>query len=378
MNIPIAKPYLDKDEEKSAIEVLRSGWLSQGPRVQEFEERVAAYVGAQYCVAATSCTTALHLALSVLGIREGDEVIMPSYTFIATANAVSYCKAKPIFVDIDLKTYNIDPELIEQKITKRTKVIIPVHTAGLPCDMDKILRIAKKYNLFVLEDAACALGAEYEGRRIGSLGSHLTCFSFHPRKVITTGEGGMITANNKHLAKRLISLRNHGVNVSAFERHQAHRVIFEKYPHIGYNYRMSDIQAAIGVAQMGKLDKILSKRIKLAQNYNRAFQNHHFIITPYIPQYAVPNYQSYIIRLNKNSPVTRNRAMYELLKKGIATRRGIMAIHLEPCYKNKFKDACLPNTEKAVKTTIILPSYFSMTKDKQNFVIHSLLKILKK
>lgn len=375
MNIPITKPYLGIEEEEAVKRVIRSGWLSQGPKVGEFEEKVAEFVGAGYAIATTSCTTALHLCLDILGIGRDDEVIVPSYTFIATSNAVLYTGAKPVFVDIDLDTYNIDVCKIEKTITSKTKAILPVHQVGLPANIDPILELAKKHDLYVIEDAACALGAEYKGRKIGNI-SPLSCFSFHPRKSITCGEGGLITTNNPGLAQKARVIRSHGASLSDLARHQSKDIIFEEYPTLGYNYRMTDMQAAMGIEQMKKLNGILQRRKDLALRYNEAFKEIDFIATPFVPSYATHTYQSYIIRITEECDKPRNTIMKELLEKGIATRKGIMAIHLEPYYQKRFGKISLPMTEKATETTIILPLYPSMSQEEQDFVIFSLKQIL--
>ncbi len=259
MKIPLTKPFFDEKEERAVIKVLRSGWIMQGSKVSEFEKRIANYLSVKYAVAVTSGTTALHLSMRVLDIKKGDEVIVPSLTFIASANCILYVGAEPIFADIDEKTYNIDPKDIERKITKKTKAVIAVHQIGLPAEMDEIRKICKDHKLFLIEDAACALGAEYKGKKVGGL-SDLACFSFHPRKSITTGEGGLITTNNKNYYDELISLRSHGMINKNGE---------ETYPLLGYNYRMTDLQASIGIEQFKKLELILKKRRKLAENAKR-------------------------------------------------------------------------------------------------------------
>jgi dTDP-4-amino-4,6-dideoxygalactose transaminase len=376
MNIPITKPFIGKEEELAAVRVLRSGWLTQGARVLEFEKAAADYLSVKYAVATTSCTTSLHLALNALGLKNGDEVIVPSYTFIATANSVLYCAATPVFADVDERTYNLDPASIEKKITKKTKCIIPVHQVGLPCDMDSILKIARKHNLFVVEDAACALGAEYKGRKLGSLASNAACFSFHPRKAVTTGEGGLIVTNDRNLAKKAQMLRNHGASISAFDRHKASRMSLESYPFLGYNYRMTDIQAAIGIEQLKKLEKIINRRRKLALNYDQAFKQDSRILTPYVPHYAKHVYQSYMINISRHGRRFRNSIIQALQNRGIASRPGIMAIHKQPYYIKRFGRINLPVTEKLLDSTIILPLYTQMSKREQGYIIDSVIEIM--
>ncbi len=373
VNIPIAKPYIGEDEKQLVSEVIDSGWVSQGPKVAEFEKRFAEYVGVKYAVATTSCTTALHAAISLSGVSTGDEVIVPSLSFIATANTAVHCGAIPIFVDIDPETCNIDVNKIEEAITEKTKVIMPVHQMGLPAEIDSIKKIAANHGLKIIEDAACAIGSTYRGKKIGAHGN-VACFSFHPRKVITTGEGGMITTDNEEFATRVKRFRHHGMSISDIERHESNEVIIESYPEIGYNYRMTDIQAAIGIAQLEKLQGILEKRREHAMRYNDAFRRISCLRVPSVPSYIEHNYQSYWIEILDNAPVTRDVFMKNLLKKGIATRRGIMAIHLEKCY-SKYR-VFLPETERITKNTVLLPIYPSMTREEQNYVIQCINEVL--
>lgn len=370
--IPLTKPYFDSKEEKEVIKTLQSGWITQGPKVEKFEKMVAKYVGAKYAIATTSATTSLFLSLYVLGIGPGDEVIVPSFSFIATANVVVHTGATPVFVDIDPRTYNIDPVKVEEAITKKTKAIIPVDQIGLPCDLRAINKIARKHKLFVVEDAAPALGSVYKGRKVGSI-SPITCFSFHPRKVITTGEGGMITTNNKKLAEKLRMLRHHGMGISDVKRHKSKKIIHEKYPEIGFNFRMSDIEAAAGIWQMKKLDNLINKRKKLARRYDKAFSETKLIIPPFIPKNYDHSRQTYVIRLKKNSKITRDELMQKLLNRGISTRRGVMAAHMEQCYRKLVGKVSLPETEGAVKETIAIPLYPQMTIEEQDYVIENIL-----
>lgn len=373
--IPVAKPYFTEDEERAAAAAIRSGWVVQGPRVIEFEKSVAACTGAQYALATSNCTTALHLALIALGIGKGDEVLVPSYSFIASANSILHAGATPVFVDIDPRTYNMDPTLIETKLTSRTRAIMPVHQIGLAADIDTIHAIAQKHNLEVIEDAATMIGGSYKDKKIGTH-SRAVCFSFHPRKAITTGEGGMVTTNDPEVAHQVEMLRSHGANVSDYARHGSDKIILEEYPVLGYNYRMTDIQGAVGVEQMKKLDWILEQRIRVAKRYNQAFADIDFVETPYEPPYARHTYQSYCLRLSHNSPKTRDEIMDAMQAAGIATRRGVMASHLEPYYVNTFGRVSLPETEEATRTTILLPIYAQMTDDEQETVIRTFRQIL--
>lgn len=373
IEIPITKPYLGDEEKEAVTSVLDSGWVSQGPRVKEFEGKFAEYVGAKYAVATTSCTTALHAALSVSGIGPGDEVIVPSLSFIATANSVVHAGAILVFAEIDPGTCNVTAGTIEKVVTNRTKAVMPVHQMGLPLDLDPIIDLCRKRKLILIEDAACAIGSEYKRKRIGGHGN-IACFSFHPRKIITTGGGGMIVTNDPEIGAKLRRFRHHGMSVSDIERHEANRVIIETYPEIGYNYRMTDMQAAIGIAQLKKLPFIIEKRRLIAEFYDRELSKIPCVKVPKVPDYAFHNYQSYWIELLDASPISRDVLMQKLLEKGIATRRGIMAIHMEECYQ-KYR-VSLPETERITKNTVLLPIYPSMTPEEQLYVVRCIKEIL--
>ncbi len=373
MNIPIAKPYLGKEEEEAASEAIRSGWVSQGPKVKEFEERFAAYVGARYAVATTSCTTALHSALAVSGVSRGDDVIVPSLSFIATANSVVHAGATPVFADIDPDTCNVTVETVEKVITGKTKAVMPVHQMGLPVDLDPIKELCKEKGLLLIEDAACAVGSRYRGKRIGGHGN-IACFSFHPRKVITTGEGGMITTDDPDIAARLRRFRHHGMTVPDIERHMARKVVIETYPEIGYNYRMTDMQAGMGIVQLGRLPEIIEKRRLLAERYGRELRGIPCLRVPDVPEYAYHNYQSYWIELLDSAPLSREDLMQRLLDRGISTRRGIMAIHLEDSYRDY--RVSLPATERITRRTLLLPLYPSMTEEEQEHVTRAMKEVL--
>jgi perosamine synthetase len=375
MNIPIARPCFSEDDERAVIQVLRSGWVSQGPKVAEFERRFAEYVGAKHAIAVSSCTTALHLALAVSGIQTGDEVLCPSLSFIATANAIAYLGARPVFVDVDLKTYNIDPNVIEAAITDRTKAILLVHQIGLPADLDAILDIAARHGLKVIEDAACAAGSQYDGKRIGAPHAEMACFSFHPRKVLTTGEGGMITTVNEEFAGRIRRLRQHAMSVSDLARHSSNQVVAEQYDEVGYNYRMTDLQAAVGIVQLGRLDDLVQRRRFLAQRYSSELAGISWLVPPCEPGHMASNYQSYMMRLTADAPITRDELMQRMLDRGISTRRGIMAIHREKPYWYALVDHTLPNTNLITDTGIILPIFHEMTDDEQQHVIDCIREV---
>jgi dTDP-4-amino-4,6-dideoxygalactose transaminase len=376
--IPIMRPYVGDEEAQAAADAVRSGWLSQGARAREFEELVAAYVHAPYGVATSNGTTALHLALIAAGVGAGDEVICPSFTYIATCNAIRYVGATPVFVDIDPRTYNIDPRLIEPAITPQTKAIMPVDQIGLAADLPAIGEIARAHGLLVVEDAAPALGARLPGGQpVGNGSADLTCFSFHPRKTATTGEGGVITLWDAAVAERLRTLRSHAASTSAHARFESGTTEFEVYPELGYNYRLSDVLAAIGIVQMRRLDFILAERRRLAQRYSAVLSElgQGRLDVPFEPEGYTHTYQTYAVRL-VDGAAARPRIMHQLAEAGIATRRGVMASHLEPYYRAEYPDLCLPVTERATAETLVLPLYVGLTEQEQDTVMQTLLRAL--
>jgi dTDP-4-amino-4,6-dideoxygalactose transaminase len=365
MQVAFARPMFYGGEAEALAEVVASGWVSQGPRVQAFEAAFAERVGAEHAIATTNCTTALHLALYTAGVGPGDEVIVPSLSFIATANAAWYCGATPVFADIDPRTYNLDPRSAEQAITPRTKAIMPVHQMGLPADMDAFAELAERHGLVLIEDAACAVGSSYKGRPIGSLGN-TACFSLHPRKVITTGEGGMITTDDAALADRLRKLRQHAMDLSDLARHSARDVVFESYPERGWNTRMTDLQAALGLCQIAALDEILEERARQAQRYGDALAQLPYLEAPFEPEYAVRTWQAYPVWVDPSGPVGRTELMRALLRDGVSTRRGIMAIHHEAPYADT--GALLPHSDAAAANVVLLPLFPGLTDEEQDYV----------
>ena len=375
--IPIAKPYLTTDEAQAAYDTILTGWITQGPRVADFEKKFAEYTGARYAVALSNCTTALHLSMIVSGIGAGDEVICPSMSYIATANAIRYVGANPVFAEVNPVTYNLDVEDAERKIGPKTKAILLVHQIGMPADIDAFSALARKYNLKLIEDAACAAGSAYKGGKIGSH-SELVCFSLHPRKVISTGDGGFVTTNNEAYYERLKLLRQHGMSVNDRVRHESAKVIFEDHVELGYNYRMTDIQAAVGIHQLAKLDWIVAERRKIARQYQEALADIPFIRLPKEEEGYFSNFQSFSIYLQKDCPVSRNELMQRMMDDGIATRRGIMTAHRETAYKQEYAQVSLPVSEDAADNSIIIPLYIPMEQPDIEKVIAGFRKALGK
>jgi len=371
--IPITRPYLTDAEARAVSEVLASGWVSQGPRVAEFEEAFAAYAGVRYAVATTSCTTALHLALLALGVSEGDEVLVPSFTFVATANAVEYCRARPVFVDVDLATFNLDVAKAESRITPRTRAIVPVHLFGLSADMNAVATFAARHGLAVVEDAACAIGSRYDGRHVGSFGN-TAVFSFHPRKIITTGEGGMLTTDDARVAEKARSLRSHAASVSDLDRHARSGFLLPTFADVGFNYRMTDVQAAIGLRQMDKLDEILKRRVALADAYTAALGDLPWLRPPQVPTGSVHAFQAYVTLVELAAPVTRDEIAARLEARGIATRQGTHAVHTLEYYRRRYglRPEDCPVSWDADRRTLTLPLFPQMTEDDQGAVVAAL------
>ncbi|MBI2872234.1 MAG: DegT/DnrJ/EryC1/StrS family aminotransferase [Chloroflexi bacterium] len=377
MNIPITRPYLGEEERRAVAAPLETGWVVQGPRVREFEQAVSAMTGAPIALATTSCTTALHLSLAALGIGPGDEVIVPSFTFVATANVVEYQGARPVFVDIDLATFNLDVAQVERRITPRTRAVIPVHLFGLSADMAPLMELARRHNLRVVEDAACALGTTYHGQHVGTFGD-TGCLSFHARKIITTGEGGMVLASDADLGRRMEAMRSHGGVVSDLERHQKGAFALPDHPMLGYNYRMTDMQGAVGVEQMKKLDYILARRRDLACRYDDALGEVPGVATPHVPQGYTHTYQSYVLLVTEDAQVPRDDLAVRLQAKGISTRQGTHAVHLLGYYRQKYnlKPQDCPRAWQAHCQSLALPLFPAMTDEEQAYVIDSLRGML--
>lgn len=375
MKIPLAKPYLDKEDAQSAYDTILTGWVTQGPRVQEFEEKFANYVGSKYAVALSNCTTALHLAMIVAGVKEGDEVICPSMSYVATANSIRYVGAKVVFAEVNPTTYNIDVDDVRKKITSKTKAILIVHQIGMPADIDAFKDLCNEKNLVLIEDAACAAGSSYKGNKIGSH-ADLVCFSFHPRKVITTGDGGMITTNNEAYRDRIKLLRQHAMSINDRIRHESDKVIFEDHVELGYNYRMTDIQAAVGIKQLEKLDKIVAERRKVAFKYHQAFKDINCIQLPLEADGYFSNYQSYNVYLKPSCKISRNDLMQALLDEGISTRRGVTTAHRETAYKNYQSNYSLPISEDTSDRSIVLPLFYPMTDNEINYVIDHFIRLV--
>ena len=413
--IPITKPFLGEEEVELARQAILSGWVTQGPRVKEFEEKFAQYVGSTHACAVSSCTTGLHLALLAVGVKPGDVVLTASHSFIATANSVRYCGGEPVFIDVEKNGYNICPDQLEQVLTKdcqqdakglwyrsvknlfhpespllhfvtdpskrlgRVAAILVVHQLGFPCQLGRILPLAKRFNIPVIEDAAYGAGSEIsldQGKtfeRIGKPHSAIACFSFHPRKILVTGEGGMLTTNNPEYDAYFRLFRHQGMGVSDLARHQANKVIFEEYVVTGFNYRMNDINAAVGLGQLKKMPLLLAKLKDVAAFYQKELKKIPWLQTPEEAPYAKNNWSSYPVRLTTKAPVTQEQCMQRLLDRGIATRPGVMNSHRQKPYRSSFWH--LPETEKARDATIPLPAFYQITEQELYSVVQALAEI---
>lgn len=370
--IPVMLPKLGEEEARAATEAILSGWVAQGPRVAEFERQFAASVGAAHGVALSSCTTALHLALIAVGVGPGDEVIVPSLSFIATANAARYVGATPVFADVELATGNLTVDTIEAVRTSRTRAVIAVHQGGTPADVRALRAAAARWGVALIEDAACAAGTTAYGQPVGA-GSLISAWSFHPRKVITTGEGGMLTTDDAEWAVRLRRLREHGMNMSAADREASAQPVLESYLETGFNYRMTDIQAAVGLVQLGRLDGLVAQRRALAARYHELLADADGLVPIRDPEYGQSNFQSFWVLLTDELGARRNDVLAELADHGVSARRGIMAAHLEPAYSGA-ASAPLPATERITRDSLILPLHHALTEADQEHVVAVLRK----
>lgn len=382
-SIPITRPVFGPEEMAAVQQPLESGWVVQGPFVREFEDRFCAFTGAQHAAATSSCTTALHIVLAALGVRPGDEVIVPAFTWVSTANVVEYLGARPVFCDIDLNTFNIDVAQIESLITERTVGIIPVHLFGLPVDMDAVMAVSRRHGLWVVEDAACGFGAWRQGVHTGLFGD-AGCFSFHPRKSITTGEGGMITTVNAELDRLCRSLRDHGATRTDFERHQGKSsFLLAEYNHLGFNFRLTDIQGALGCVQMDRAPEILAARAEAARRYDEMLSEIDWLLPPRTPKGDVHGYQAYVCLFQPEAPTLadveelherRNALMTRLEERGIATRQGTHAAALQGYYAEKYgiRLEDVPNAYLADRLSLTLPLYPQLTADDQDYIVEEL------
>ncbi len=363
MKIPLAKVDLLDEDIRRVTDALRSGWIMQGPRVEAFEKKVAQFCHAPHAVATSSGTTALHLALEALGIRRGDEVIVPSFSWIASANSIHYCGATPVFCDVDPETYNMTTETVERRVTKKTKAILIVHQFGMPCDMKAFAALAARKKFALVEDAACAIGSTYRGEPIGSCRySRATCLSFHPRKVVTTGEGGMVLTKAADIADTARTLRNHGMPPSPPS---------DTFTHIGYNYRMTDMQAALGVGQVARLAQTIRQRRSIAAHYGKRLKNISGIRLPREPGECESNFQSYMIRLAGKLAAARDSISARLASAGVATRKSIAPIHRQPCYSKRAR-AVLAETDRLAADGLVLPLFSGMAEQEVDFVCEQL------
>jgi dTDP-4-amino-4,6-dideoxygalactose transaminase len=370
--IPVIRPWLGLEEAEAAGKAIVSGWVAQGPRVAAFERAFARAVGGRHAVALSSCTAALHLAMVVVGVGPGDEVVVPSLSFIATANAVRYVGATPVFADVDPQAGNLSARTIEPLLSEATKVVLVVHQGGVPAPLDEIRALCEPLGIVVVEDAACAVGSTHGGRPVGDA-SELAAFSFHPRKLLTTGEGGMLVTTRLEWSERARRLREHGMSVSAVARHASGSVVLEEYVETGWNYRMTDVQAAVGLVQLGKLGEMVERRRQLAARYQERLAGIPGLQVVTDPPWGTTNYQSFWVVLPEESPIDRNELLQRLLDAGVSARRGIMAAHLEPAYAG-VRHGELPVTERLTRRSLILPLYHELTEAEQDHVVNVLLR----
>jgi len=375
--IPYGRQFIDEDDIQAVIETLQSNFLTQGPKIKEFEDKLALRVGARYAVAISNGTAALHAACFAAGIGVGDEVITSPITFAASANCALYVGAKPVFADIDPKTYNIDPTEIRKKITNKTKAIIPVHYTGQPCNIDEIIRIAKEFNLIIIEDGAHALGADFNGRKIGSIGD-MTTFSFHPVKHITTGEGGAITTDNKKLYERLLLFRSHGITRDLDKLIKNEGPWYYEQQELGYNYRITDIQATLGISQLNKLDDFVNRRREIAKRYNEAFVKLDGVFTPYQLKCTNNSWHLYVLQFElEKLKINRKQVFEELRSQNIGVNVHYIPVYYHPFYqKLGYEKGLCPNAERIYERIISLPIYPKMCDEDVDYVIKTITKII--
>lgn len=371
--ISVMKPWLGTAESDAVAEVIASGWVAQGPRTAAFEQAFAEHQQVGHAVAASNCTTALHLALKVAGVQAGDDVVLPSFSFIATANAATYLGARPVFADVEETTGNVSAQTIEAALTPKTTAIIAVDQGGMPLDLEPLRRLCDERGLALVEDAACGAGSTYRGAPVG-VGADVSAWSFHPRKLLTTGEGGMLTTNNEQWAQRARRLREHAMDVSAADRHGSTLAPQESYGEIGYNFRMTDMQAAVGLVQLSKLEQMVVRRRELAARYQQELAGVPGLRFVQDPEYGTSNYQSFWIEVSRPFPLDREGLLAKLAEDGISARRGIMASHLQPAYAgHSGYTVALPVTERLTANTLILPLYHDLREEEQDRVISSVL-----
>lgn len=377
--LPFYKPFIGQEEIEAVTETLKSGWLTMGPKTRQFEKEFFQYIGTKHAVAVNSCTSALHLALIAYGIKQGDEVITTPFTFASTAEVILYTGAKPVFVDIDENTFNIDPTMIESAITSKTRAIIPVHIAGQPCEMDKITQIAKEHKLLVIEDAAHSLSSEYKGRKIGKIGD-ATCFSFYATKNLTTGEGGMITTNKDEIADKVRIIRLHGMSRDAWKRYSSKGSWYYEITDQGYKYNMTDIQASIGLCQLRKLSEMQRRRKEYVNMYNEAFSKFEEIATPYIRRNIKHSWHLYVIQIRPQLlRIDRDEFIEQLRKENIGTSVHFIPLHLMPFYQKNFgfKKGDFPKAESVYERVISLPLYPGLAPEDVEGVIRTVIKVIK-
>jgi dTDP-4-amino-4,6-dideoxygalactose transaminase len=366
--VNVMLPYLGEEEVEAVAEVLRSGWVAQGPRVAAFEAAFATAMQAEHAVAVSSCTTGLHLAMVVVGVGPGDEVVVPSFSFIATSNAVRYVGATPVFADVDVTTGNLTPETVEAALTERTRAVVVVDQGGVPVDLDAIRAVCDPRGIAVVEDAACGAGSTYRGRPVGA-GAEISAWSFHPRKILTTGEGGMVTTSRQDWADRVRKLREHAMSVSAADRHASVLAPPETYDEVGYNFRMTDLQAAVGIVQLGRLPEVVARRRELAASYQKFLGEVPGLRTVTDPAWGESNFQSFWVEVGEAYPLDREALLERLAHADISARRGIMSTHRQPPYVGVAAAGSLPVTEHLTDTTLILPLFHQMDETQQARVV---------